>query len=74
VRVGFLQFGYVRSRIGFGRAFATVVVISAGLVLAGLSTTSVGAQEKTDNKTIRIQEYPGSIVSLHNWVLLGVNR
>ena len=44
-------------------ALATVVVTSAGLVLAGLSTTSVDAQEKTDNKTIRIEEYPGSIVA-----------
>lgn len=33
--MGFLQFGYVRSRIGFGRAFATVVVTSAGLCSQG---------------------------------------
>jgi hypothetical protein len=44
-------------------ALATVVVISAGLVFAGLSTTSAGTQEKMDNKTIRIEEYPGSIVA-----------
>ena len=60
--MGFLQFGYVRSRIDFGRACNRGGYISRP-VLAGLSTTSVGAQEKTDNKTIRIEEYPGSIVA-----------
>jgi NitT/TauT family transport system substrate-binding protein len=59
---------HVHGRKRFG-GLSTAAALVSSLVLAGLSAIPASAQDKAANTTLRIQEYPGSIVSLHGWVL-----
>ena len=67
--MGFFRVEQVRGCKRFGGAFTVAALMSATLVLAGLSAIPASAQDKAAITTLRIQEYPGSIVSLHGWVL-----
>jgi NitT/TauT family transport system substrate-binding protein len=67
--VGFFRVEQARVCKRFGGAFTVAALMSATLVLAEMSATPAIAQDKAANTTLRIQEYPGSIVSLHGWLL-----